>query len=270
MDKLKKLKKILNQMHSVLVAYSGGLDSTFLLKVASLVLAPDKVLAVTAVSPTYPYEELTFSRQMARLFGVKHRVIETQELKDKRFILNPKNRCYFCKKELFTKLIQIAQKNKLNFVIDASNISDEGDFRPGAKAKQQLGVRSPLQEAGFTKEDIRKMSKRLGLISWDKPALACLASRIPYGTKISRRILQRIHKAEDFLRRLKLKQVRLRHYNGLCRIEVFAKDIPLLIKKRNLIVERLKGLGYNYITLDLEGYRTGSLNEILKRGKKTL
>jgi len=264
MSKLKKLKNILSQMQSVLVAYSGGGDSTFLLKTASLVLPPDKILTVTAVSATYPSEELAFSRKMAKAFGLRHRIIKTRELKDKRFVANPQNRCYFCKKELFAKLARIARKENINFVLDASNVSDEKDFRPGSKARQELGVRSPLKEAGFTKEDIRKTSKKIGLISWDKPALACLASRIPYGTRISNNILVRINKAENFLKTLKLKQVRLRHYNGLCRIEVLQADIPRLMSKRNLIVERLKSLGYNYITLDLEGYRTGSLNEILK------
>ena len=265
MDKLKNLKKILSDMGSVLVAYSGGVDSTFLLKVASEVLA-DKVLAVTAVSPTYPPGELVFSRRMSAKLGAKLKIINTDELKDKRFISNTANRCYFCKKELFGKLINIARKNKLKFVCDASNLSDDRDWRPGNKAKEEFGIRSPLKEAGFNKEEIRRISRRLGLDSWDKPNLACLASRIPYGMKITPEALIRIHKAEKFLNALGFRQIRLRHYNGLCRIEVFNKDMPKLLKKRNLIVARLKSLGYNYVTLDLEGYRTGSMNEVLKRG----
>ncbi len=159
----------------------------------------------------------------------------------------------------------MAKKFKLNFVADASNVSDKEDFRPGNKAKEEFKIRSPLQEAGFTKEDIRILSKKLGLVTWNKPAQACLASRIPYGKRISPQILARINKAEEFLRQLGFLQVRLRHYNGLCRIEVFKGDIPKLIIRHDLIVEKLKRLGYNYVTVDLEGYRTGSLNEIIKQ-----
>jgi pyridinium-3,5-biscarboxylic acid mononucleotide sulfurtransferase len=153
---------------------------------------------------------------------------------------------------------------KLNFVADASNISDKKDFRPGDKAKKEFKVRSPLQEAGLTKDDIRALSKKLGLNTWNKPALACLASRIPYGKKITLDILARVNQGEEFLRQLGFKQVRLRHYNGLCRIETGKDDITRLISQRTLIVSRLKRLGYNYVTIDLEGYRTGSLNEVIK------
>jgi uncharacterized protein len=230
-----------------------------------MVVPQDKILAVTAYSATYPKEELLFAKDIARTFGVRHKIIKTYELEDKKFTANPVNRCYFCKKELFSRLKDMAKKFKLNFVADASNISDKEDFRPGNKAKGKLKIRSPLQEAGISKEDIRLLSKRLGLSTWDKPALACLASRIPYGRKITSRILARINKAEVFLRQLGFLQVRLRHYNGLCRIEVFKDDIPKLISKHDLIVEKLKRLGYNYVTVDLEGYRTGSLNEVIKR-----
>jgi uncharacterized protein len=267
MRKLNKLKTILKRMGSVLLAYSGGLDSTFLLKVAHDVLQ-DKVLAVTADSPTYPKEELFFSIKTARAQGVRHKVIKTYELKDERFVSNPVNRCYFCKKALFRRLKLIASKYKLNFVADGSNLSDRKDFRPGDKARVMFHIRSPLQEAGFTKEDIRAFSKKLGLVTWNKPPLACLASRIPYGRKISPEVLGRINRAEVFLRGMGFQQVRLRHYNGLCRIEVFKKDIPALISKRILIVEKLKRLGYNYITVDLGGYRTGSLNPALPKRNK--
>jgi len=266
--KLIRLKKIISSMGSVLVAFSGGADSTFLLKIASIVLPKDSVLAVTASSDTYPREELLFSKNIARGFGVKHKIIKTRELIDKRFVANPVNRCYFCKKELFGSLKEIAKKFKLNFVVDASNISDKKDFRPGNIAKEEFRVKSPLQEAGLTKEDIRLLSKKLGLKTWDKPALACLASRVPYGQKITPGILSRINKAEGLLKQMGFRQVRLRHYNGLCRIETARVDIPKLINQRNLIVEKLKRLGYNYVTVDLEGYRTGSMNEAINRGKK--
>lgn len=259
MDKLNKLRGILKNMGSVLLAYSGGADSTFLLKVASDVLG-DKVLAVTAVSPTYTQEELVFALSMAKSIGIRHKIIKTYELKDKKFIANPINRCYFCKRELFSQLKALAKKHKLNFVADASNVSDKKDFRPGNMAKKELNIRSPLQEAHLSKEDIRNLSQQLGLQTWNKPALACLASRIPYGVRISPSVLELINKSEAYLRSLGFKQVRLRHYNGLCRIEVFKEDIPTLIGKRNLIVGKLKHLGYHYVTLDLEGYRSGSMN----------
>lgn len=259
MDKLGKLKGILKEMGSVLIAYSGGVDSTFLLKVAVGVLK-NKVLAVTAVSPTYQNEELIFSKRLAKELGVRHKIIKTDELEDKRFAMNPANRCYYCKKELFGRLKEIAKEFDLNFVADASNISDKQDYRPGSKAKEELRVRSPLQEAGFTKEDIRQASRRLGLATWNKPAMACLASRIPYGKEITFGALARINKAEKFLRQLGFAQVRLRHYNGLCRIEIFKDDILALVHKRDIVVKKLKNLGYNYVTVDLEGYRTGSMN----------
>lgn len=259
MSKLKKLKEILDSMGSVLVAYSGGVDSTFLLKIVHDTLK-DKVLAVTATSATYPPDELVFSKKIARELGVRHKIIKTFELNNKQFVLNPVKRCYFCKKELFSKLKKIAKRNKLNFVVDASNLSDKDDFRPGEEAARELNIRSPLKEAGFSKDDIRKLSKEFGLSTWDKPSLACLASRIPYGRKISTAILSRIREAEKVLRGLRFSQVRVRDYNNLCRIEVLRKDIPRLINKRNWIVDNLKQLGYDYVTVDLEGYRTGSMN----------
>jgi uncharacterized protein len=259
MDKINRLRGILQEMGSAVIAYSGGVDSTLLLKVAGDVLG-DKVLAVTAVSPTYQKTELEFSRAMAKHLNVKHQIIKTSELDNKRFVSNPVNRCYFCKKELFGALQKIAKEKKIDFVIDASNASDKSDYRPGTKAKEEFKIRSPLAEADLTKEEIRALSKKLELSSWDKPSLACLASRIPYGSKISKNVLERIYKAETVLNSMGFKQVRLRHYDGLCRIEVPKNDINRLINNRSLVVDELKKLGYNYITLDLEGYRTGSMN----------
>lgn len=264
MGKLRKLEGILKKMDSVLIAYSGGADSAFLLKAAHDVLG-DRVLAVTAVSPTYPIQELILSKKLAKALRIRHKIIRTDELKDKRFIANPLNRCYFCKKELFSKLKEMAGKFSLNFVADATNLSDKKDFRPGNLAKKELGVRSPLYEAGFTKKDIRIFSKRQGLETWNKPQLACLASRIPYGIKITPQILKRIDRAETILKNMGFRHLRLRHYNGLCRIEVDKKDIPVFILKRSPVVKNLKRLGYHYITLDLEGYRAGSLNEVIEK-----
>jgi uncharacterized protein len=248
----------------VLLAYSGGADSSFLLKVARDVLG-NNVLAVTAVSATYPRQELVLAKKTSQRLKARHKIIRTLELKDKNFVSNSPNRCYFCKKELFAKLKTIACKNKLNFVIDATNLTDKRDFRPGDRAKKQLGIRSPLEEAGFTKSEIRRLSRNFKLPTWDKPSLACLASRIPYGLPVTPDVLSRIERAEEILRAIGFEQVRLRHYNGLCRIEVESNKLGELIKKRNLIVARLKALGYNYVSVDLEGYRSGSLNEAIKR-----
>ena len=264
-QKLVRLKKIISDYRSCLIAFSGGVDSTFLLKAATLVLPREKILAVTACSATYPKDELAFSKNIARGLGVRYKIIRTRELKDRKFISNPVNRCYFCKKELFARLKKMALRSKLDVVLDASNLSDESDLRPGNIAKREYKIRSPLQEAGFTKEEIRKSSRELGLVTWDKPSLACLASRIPYGTKISSRLLGRINQAESYLKKIGFKQVRLRHYNGLCRIEVSQGDIPRLISRHRQVVDKLKKMGYNYVTVDLEGYRTGSMNEVIKR-----
>lgn len=262
-SKFLKLKDILARMGKVLIAFSGGSDSTFLLKAASLVLADD-VLAVTADSHTYPAEELKQAKILAKEMKVKLIVIRTHELRNQKFKSNPANRCYYCKRELFETLRRIARKYNIKYILDGSNVDDKYDFRPGSKAKNEFKVRSPLFEAGLGKKEIRELSKKLALKTWDKPALACLASRVPYGVAIKIRDLLRVDRAEQFLRSLGFRQVRLRHYGRLARIEVERPEITRLISPqvRDKIIDRLKKLGYNYVTVDLAGYRTGSLNPV--------
>ena len=262
--RLIRLNNILSSMESVIVAYSGGVDSTFLLKAASDVLG-DKVLAVTSDSPTITRKELLYARNMAKELGANHMVLKTDEMDCKDFIKNSSQRCYWCKSELFTKLNNLAKKHGYNYVVDGSNYSDTSDFRPGLKAARKLGVRSPLIETCITKEDIRNLLKTWGLSIWNKPATACLSSRVPYGQSISVSLLRRIEKAEDILHESGFKQVRVRDHNNIARIEISAEDFSKLLDPnvKDHISRSLKELGYKYIAVDLDGYRTGSLNEAL-------
>lgn len=261
-DKRKKLEAIIKNMDKVLIAFSGGVDSALLVYIANKVL-PGKVLAVTAVSETYPPRELREARVLAKKIGIKHLVIKTREYKNKDFTDNNAERCYYCKKELFSTLKQLAKKYKLNYVADAANIDDLRDYRPGSRAGQELGVRHPLQEAGYAKQDIRRLSRVSGLPTWNKPAQACLASRVPYGQKINTVTLRKIDQAEEFLEKYKLKQMRVRDYGVLARIEVLPVDFKKILKNSKQIVAYFKRLGYLFVTLDLAGYRMGSLNEEL-------
>jgi len=264
-EKFIKLKEIFLSMGKVIVAYSGGVDSTLLLKTAEESLGKEHVLAVTALSPLFPDRELAGAKKMAQEMGVKHILIESNELEIEGFSKNPSNRCYFCKKELFEEIQNLARKEAVSFVVEGSTLDDEKDHRPGRKAIQELGIRSPLQEARFTKKDVRELSRALGLPTWEKPSFACLASRFPYGEEITPEGLRMVDEAEDFLFSLGFKQVRVRHYQSLARIEVYPEEMSRLMNGslRAKVVNRLKEIGYRYVTLDLQGFRSGSMNEVL-------
>lgn len=248
----------------MVVAYSGGVDSTFLLKVARDTLK-DKVLAVTAISETYPKNERIFAANMTKMLKIPHKFIKTNEFKNARFVSNPENRCYYCKKELFKKLKTLAKKKRYRHIIDASTYDDLKDFRPGRIAREQLGIRSPLEEAYFTKQEVRKFSKGMKLMSWDRPSLACLASRIPYRQTITKKRLAKIDRAEEYLKTLGFKQVRVRDHNNLARIEVDIDKIKMVISKMKPIMQKFKKIGFDYVTVDLEGFRSGSMNVNIKR-----
>lgn len=260
--KLEKLKNALKAMGSVVIAYSGGVDSTFLLSVAADVLG-ENVLAVTARSSTYPVREFNEASEFIKKLDVKHIVIDSEELGIEGFSQNPVNRCYYCKKELFTKVRDIAVQNGIKYVADGSNLDDLDDYRPGLQALKELGIVSPLREAGLTKDEIRELSKEMALPTWDKPAFACLASRFPYGQEITGEKLSMIEKAEQFLLDCGFRQVRVRHHGEIARIEVARQersrffDLELMDKVHAKFTE----LGFRYVALDLRGYRTGSMNE---------
>jgi uncharacterized protein len=261
-EKLESLKEILRSLESVLIAYSGGVDSTFLAKIASDVLG-DNALAVTVKSEIHPQWESAEAEDIAGELGIRHETIVSDALSIPGIAENPADRCYYCKKEILSELKKIAAKRGLKHVIEGSNFDDVSDHRPGMRAVIEQGVRSPLKEAKLAKADIRELSKRFGLPTWDKPSLACLASRFPYGTKITSEKLRAVDEAEVFLRNLGIRQLRVRHHDQVARIEVPEADMGTLIQNRERIVSKLKALGYSYITMDLWGYRTGSMNEVL-------
>ena len=264
--KLDLLKKLLEPIKSALVAYSGGVDSGFLLTVAHDILG-DRILAVTSVSPIHPLEEGEWAGIWASRIGVEHLFLSSDEMEDELFLENTPERCYICKKRMFLKLKAVAEQRGMSVILDGSNSDDLADFRPGTKALREIGVRSPLQEAGLTKSEIRTLARQFDLPFWNKPALACLATRIPYGTRIVPDALKRIDNAERFLRDSGFHDVRVRDHDGLARIELGRKEMPRFLEPKTIqkAVRQLKSLGYSMVTLDLEGYRTGSLNEMLKR-----
>jgi len=257
------LKKILEDYGDILVAFSGGVDSTFLLKAAVEALN-DKVLAVTITGELYSPGEAAEAAELANHIGVEHIIIENSDLEEPAFAQNPPDRCYHCKKSEFAKLLKIAQGRGISVVADGTNADDIGDYRPGMRAGKELGVVSPLKEAGFTKKEIRAMSCKLGLPTADKPANPCLASRFPYGMKITPEALKQVGAAEAIIKDMGISVVRVRHHGNLARIEVPAEYQLLILESAAEVESKLKALGYVYVALDLLGYRAGSMNETLK------
>jgi len=270
-SKLARLHDILRDLPSAVVAFSGGVDSTFVAAVAHDILG-GRALAVTGVSPSVPQAEVAEATELARTIGIAHECIDTSEMDDPNYVKNNPDRCFHCKDELYGELQTIARERGFATVLDGCNLDDTGDFRPGRRAASQHAVRSPLVEAGLTKADIRALSRERGLPTWDKPAMACLSSRIPYGTPVTVETLSLVERAEAYLRSLGLRQLRVRHQvlasgDPTARIETDDAGLAILLAHRAEITDELKALGYLYVTLDLAGYRTGSLNEVLKQAQ---
>jgi uncharacterized protein len=258
--KYARLRNILIEMDAVLIGMSGGVDSVLLAAVAHQALG-DRAVAVTADSPSLPRRELRATEELARQLGLRHLVIRTDELADPRYVTNPVNRCYFCKNELFSHLARLSQELQIRWICYGENVDDQGDHRPGSVAAGEYGVRAPLKEAGLTKADIRNLARELGLPIWDKPALACLSSRFPYGTQISAELLARVEAAEDVLWDRGFRQFRVRHFGDTAKIETAPEEMPAVVVQAAELVAAFRAIGYKSVTLDLAGYRRGSLND---------
>lgn len=263
-SKHRALQEWFEEIGPVAIAYSGGVDSAFVLKVAHDVLG-ERCLGIVAYSESMPRAELDGALALAKRIGARNEVIESRELDDPRYRENGPARCFFCKGDVYDRIIAHAKENGLETVVDGNNHDDTADYRPGRQAGLQRGIRSPLQELGITKEEVRALSAALDLPTWDKPAAPCLASRIPYGTPVSAELLNKIERSEAAVRRLGIRELRVRHHGDVARIEVGPADFDTLLEHRERLVRELKEIGYLYVALDLQGFRSGSLNEVLVR-----